>query len=214
MGTSRGDRNDGANPARRDANPPAHASRRKTAIAGGWGLWDARESSYTGIRPRLADNGVGRGTIDRTRRRRIAHEFAPDRRDRHVRRVRVCVVSACEPPATGGEHRGGGPGQARSDPPGGRGLPGRGARPYRGRAGHVGKTLLAHALPSPRASTARFVASSSRPTCCRPTSSGRASTTPPPANSSSNRARCSGTSSWRTRSTGPRPAPRAPCSKP
>ena len=67
--------------------------------------------------------------------------------------------------------------------------------------------------PGPGPAPELPAAFSSRPTCCRPTSSARRSTTRAPASSASARGRSSPTWSWPTKSTAPPPRCRAPCSR-
>ena len=96
--------------------------------------------------------------------------------------------------------RAGGDVPARRGPPAHRGRARASARPASPRR-------------SPRRSTARGSACSSRPTCCRPTSSASASTSGRPRRSASSPARCSPTSCSPTRSTGPRRRRSRRCSR-
>ena len=110
------------------------------------------------------------------------------------------------------QHRAGHPGQARGHRAGAALPRRRGPPAHRGRArrrqdqpgqgaGHVDRL---HAS----------AACSSRPTCCRPTSSASPCGTGPTASSSSGPGPSSPTSSWPTRSTGPRRRPSRRCSRP
>ena len=76
----------------------------------------------------------------------------------------------------------------------------------------VAKTMLARALAAQRR-LLRSSGSSARRTCCRPTSPARRSSTRRPSSSNSAPARFSRRSSWPTKSTARRRAPRRRCSK-
>ena len=169
-------------------------------------------------RPRLLLR-VQRVVLDLDERRRVrppsvARLIPPPHHEGHLHATRDRPASRVVQPLVqrpARQRRAGHQGQARPDRPGPRVRLQRGPPAARRRARAPARRRWPR--PSPTPSRARGAASSSRPTCCRPTSPAASSTTSRRARSTSAAAPCSPTSCSPTRSTGRRRRRRPRCSR-